>query len=208
MEFTPENREDIAKYFKGTYLKFKPDENNKFDANTLFFIDHVDTFVVTGKVEDGREFKLFLSDEHPYEVDYILPHKSFFQYDRHAILLQRVPARQYHRGICQGNTSLTYLDTDKGVLGNAELSFNALKAFVTKQKFMTLKEAMASKKNSCVLNSRMMYVPKNNQIYVDFEPIARVNLGNNIQVIKPLFKHELMQFLYNNNEQGAFAING
>jgi hypothetical protein len=207
MFFTPENREDIKKYFQGTYLKFKPDDSGKFDSNTLFYIDHIDSYVVTGKVEDGREFKLFLSEEHPYEVDYVLPHKSFFQYDKHAMLLQRVPARQYHRGLCAENTSLSYLDVDKGAIGAAELSFAALKAFVMKQKFMTLKEAITSKKQSCVLNTRMMFVPKNNQIYVDFEPVARVNPGSTIQIIKPLFKHELMQYLHSNNEQGAFAIN-
>lgn len=205
MQFIPANRDDIIRYWRGSFLKFKP-EGNEFNADTLFYIDNVDRYTVTGKVEDGREFKLFLSDEHPYAVDYILPHKSFFQYDKHAVLLQRIPARQYHRGITVENTQLTFMSPE-GVVGNVELSFNSLKAFVTKQKFFTLKEALDQRsKNSCVLNSRMMVMPKNKQIYVDFEPVARVNPGHKIQMIKPLFKHELTQMLASTNEQGVFEI--
>jgi hypothetical protein len=52
----------------------------------------------------------------------------------------------------------------------------------------------------------MMYVPTNKQIYVDFEPIARVDGDKKIKLIRPLFKHELQQFLNSTNEEGAFAI--
>jgi hypothetical protein len=134
MLFIPENRDDIIKYFSKSYLKFEE------YGDTLFFIDIVDKYLIHGKVDDGREFTMYLSDEHPYTVDYILPHKSFFQYDKHAVMLSRVPARQYHRGITAQNTSLMYYAGEMG-LGKAELSFNTLKAFVTKQKFFTLKQA-------------------------------------------------------------------
>jgi hypothetical protein len=205
MLFIPENRDDISRYYRHSFLKFKE------HGDLLFYLDSVDRYTVTGKVEDGREFKLYLSEEHPYEVDYILPHKSFFQYNEHAVLLERVPARQYHRGITSENTILRYRHTS-GDVGHAELSFNSLRAFVTKQKFFSLKEAISDKsKKSYVLNSRMMYVPSIRQIYVDFEPIARVDDTTKqtptIKMIKPLFKHELLEALKSNNETLLFTIN-
>jgi hypothetical protein len=208
MLFIPENQQDIAKYFRQTFLKFKPSPGDNWTGDTLFFIDNVDKYQITGRVDDGREFKLYLSDAHPYEVEYILPHKSFFQLDDTAVLLERVPARQYFRGVTTDNTNLHYRKNDD-TIGTLELSFKNLKAFVSKQKFFTLSEAMAQRKvKSCVLNSRMMVVPENRQIYVDFTAIARVSVSpdNKIKMIRPLFRSELVRALVASNEQEKFTI--
>jgi hypothetical protein len=205
MLFIPENQNDIAKYFRQSFLKFKPSEGDEWNPDTLFFIDNVDRFIVTGKVDDGREFKIYLSNDHPYVVDYILPHKSFFQYGDHAVLLERVPARQYFRGITCENTALHYRKPD-GTIANQDLSFKTLQAYVKKQKFFTIQEALAQRKvKSCVMNSRMMIVPDTRSIYVDFTEIAKVEPDNKtIKMTAPLFLPELRRALTNEPERYIF----
>lgn len=198
MKFVPSNNQDISKYFRGTYIKFK-----EF-GDMLFNINYVDSYEVKGVTEEGREFRLFLSENHPYEVDYILPHKSFFQFEDKACMLQRIPQRQYQRGLSMSNTGMNYLgedDTPKGL----RVDFTTLKAFVSKQKFFTLSEALKSQNKSCVLSKRMMFRPVNNTIYIDFIPIAKV-VGKDIKMIRPLFKEEIKAFLLETMEANLWEI--
>lgn len=202
MLFIPENRDDISKYFRHSFLKFKE------TGDTLFYISHVDHNIVKGTLEDGREFNLYLAAEEPYEVDYVLPHKSFFQFGPDAVMLQRIPARQYHRGLTQENTSLSYRTPDGGVK-QLEVSFSTLKAFVTKQKFSTLSEACkqgSAKTNSVVLSPRMMFMCHHRHIFMDFTPIAQVfPETKKIKMLAPIFQEEVADFLKTTQESFSFT---
>lgn len=200
MQFTPANREDIAKYYKNSILKFKD------TGDTLFHLSHVDVNVVSGTVDDGRDFKLYLSDDEPYEVDYILPHKSFFQYGANAVMLERIPAKQYHRGITSENTRLCHRDSAGPGFITLPLKMDILKSFVQKQKFFSLKEAMAADVVSAVLSPRMMYMKNNRQIHIDFVPVARVNANNTITMIQPVFEEEVKELLKTTQEDTVFTI--
>lgn len=203
MQFTPSNREDINKYYRHSFLKFKE------TGDLLYYIQSVDTNAVTGTTEDGRDFKLYLAEEEPYEVNYILPHKSFFQFGAHACMLQRVPAKQYHRGITQENTSITYRDTD-GTSGKLPLGFEVLGAFTKKQKFFSLSEAVkATDIISAVLAPRMMYMKNNKQVFIDFIPVARVaGATKTITMLNPIFTEEIQDYLKTTQEDKMFTIGG
>jgi hypothetical protein len=204
--FVPSAREDIIKYFKNSYLKFKE------TGDTLFFLTHVTNDEISGQIEDGRDFKLYLDEKEPYEVDYILPHKSFFQFGEHCCMLQRIPARQYHRGITEENTSVVFRHgapapdgTEK--IKNMGLSFEILKAFVQKKKFFSLMEASKEPVVSCALSPRMMYVRANRAIFIDFVQVAKVDWKTKtIAMLAPLFKQEVMNLLVNNQEQHLFTV--
>jgi len=193
MIFTSSNYEDIARYYRNTYVKFKE------MGDKLFFIRRVDGYSVTGQDEDGQEFELFLSDEHPYEVDYILPRKSFFQYGKRAALLQRIPAKQYQRGISSGNTSVVSLNNQGGVAKH-EIGFETLRPFVTKQKYLALDEAIQNKARniSVVLSPRFAYIPAVKFLFVDTKPVASVDLKEKtITLSHPIFKNEVEQLCKN-----------
>jgi hypothetical protein len=201
MFFTPENAQDIDKYFRNSFLKFKD------TGDTLAYITSVDKNTVTGTLEDGREFKLYLAKEAPYEVDYVLPHKSFFQFQDHAVLLERVPAKQFHRGLTDENTQLSSRNAN-GDVKRIGLSWDALKAFVNKQKFFTLSEALESKNQSCVLCSRMMLTPTSKTIFVDFAPVAKVLPSQRIRMLVPVFREEIEDFLKTSQEDHLFTFVG
>ena len=161
MLFIPEAAEDITRYYKNTFVKFKE------TGDTLFYIKHVKDSVVHGVSQDGTPFELYLSNAYPYEVDYVLPRKSYFQYGSHACLLQRVPAKQYQRGISQNNVSLNALRANGGQ-ADFGLDFSILMAFVSKQVFVNLDMAVNSINTSVVLAPRFAFVPSTRKVYADF----------------------------------------
>ena len=200
MFFTPENREDINKYYRNSFLKFKE------TGDTLYYITNVDANMVSGQVENGRDFKLYLAKEEPYEVDYVLPHKSFFQYGDNAVMLQRIPAKQYHRGLTPDNTMVSFRGVG-GAVSNLPIDFIILGAFVKKQKFFSLGEAMKKDLTSCVLSPRMMYVKQTKNIYIDFTPVATVEVKTKkITMLAPIFEEEIRDFLKATQEEALFTI--
>jgi hypothetical protein len=204
MIFSPANAEDILRYYKGTYVKFKE------MGDDLFYITSVDGQRVTGKAEkDPEGFTIWLDEATPYEADYILPHKSFFQYGQHAVQLQRIPAKQYYRGLCASNCGFYYAaNTTTMGIKSLDIGFPILAAFVKKQEFKTLKAAVAMQDlHSVVLNSRMMYHRMTKQICIDFTPIARVNMQKlAIYLMKPIFKDELMEMLRHGGDDKVFQV--
>ena len=187
MIFTSTNYEDISRYYRNTYVKFKE------TGERLFFIRNVDAQSVRGTDEDGTEFELFLSDDHPYEVDYVLPRKSFYQMGKRAMLLARIPAKQYQRGISNGNTSLISLAKSGGI-SKHEISFDTLKPFVTKQTYLNMEEAVRNmgRNISAALSPRFAYVPDIGMIFVDHRAVAEVNKKEQkVKMILPIFRNEI-----------------
>ncbi|MDE3022293.1 MAG: hypothetical protein KGI54_10570 [Pseudomonadota bacterium] len=169
MIFTPEFHEDIRRYYKGTFVKFKE------TGDTLFWIQDCSAKCVYGCTSDDTQFELYLSEDFPYEVDYVLPRKAYFQFEKRAHLLQRKPAKQYQRGVSPENTRILNLDTS-GLFKPAGVNFKVLGAFVEKQAYPSFNTALANKdKNvSTALTSRMAYANKVNTIYIDEFPVAQV----------------------------------
>lgn len=169
MQLIPENWQDIKRYYLGTYVKFKE------HGDELFHISHVSPEAVKGTYQQGKEeFILSLDSSVPYNLEFKLPHKAVFQYRDRALMLFRVPARQYYRGISPENTKIINAMTGEPL----ELTWATLSAFVNKQAYYSLKEAMelSTKKRmqSMALNNRMCYVPEHRRILLDNKVIAFV----------------------------------
>lgn len=170
MLFCPANYEDIHRYYRHTYVKF-PERGDE-----LFYIRHVDKYMLTGSHESGEEFVLHYSEELPFNVEFVIPKKSFFQHKNRAYLLQRIPAKQYHRGICGNNTLIQSLNRHGG-LATHEVSFDLLKAYVAKPSFPTFDKAITSKGKliSVAMSPRFAYVPECKGIFADHVCVAFVD---------------------------------
>ena len=193
MIFVPSAHKDIARYYSGTYVKFRE------HGDKLFYIHRVYSDRVEGIMADRdeqgdrREFVVHLYEEHPYEVDYILPNKAAFQYKKQAHLLQRIPAQQYQRGLCDKNTCILAVGRSGATRGQ-ELNFELLQAFVQKQAYPSLNEAVANKmkNDSTALSSRMVYIPSTRTIYVDNLSVATISVGTKeITLLHPVFRDEV-----------------
>lgn len=200
MQFKSSNFEDIRKYYQGTYIKLKE------YGDTLFRIDSVSSNCVSGMVEDGREFLLYMNDDHPYEIDYVLPHKSFFQYGKDACLLYRIPARQYMRGLSPQNTDVAKFSPDGVLKTGGELDFEVLKAFVSKQPFFSLSTATGKANpnglRSFVLTSRMAYHRASKGIYIDFTRVADVDAASKTVTMRQnIFTKEVADFIQKTGDE-------
>jgi hypothetical protein len=187
MLFNSYTWEDINRYYRQTYIKFKE------TGDTLFYIRDVRPERVSGTDEDGTEFALHLNYDDPYEVDYILPNKSYFQYAKRACMLQRIPAKQYRRGICSDNVRITGLSKTGGIAA-IDVNFESLKAFVSKQAFPSLRTVLLQKQKplSVALSPRFAYVPEGGFLFCDQTCVAKVEKrAKTIQILQPIFKPEI-----------------
>ena len=182
MFFTSSNWQDIDKYYSGTYVKFKE------HGDRLFYIKNVDPNSITGIDEDEQVFELYLHDSHPYEIDYILPSRAIFQYGKKVVMLQRNPARQYKRGLCSNNVRVIDLYTGDTM----PIGFNVLKAFVNKQKYYSIDDAVKKKYklNSYALSPRFSYHAGQCTFKVDTKTVGVYEHTSKKIGMKPLFMDE------------------
>lgn len=195
MLFNSHNYEDISRYYRNTYVKFKE------TGDTLFYIRDVRPDMVRGTDEEGTEFELYLNEDNPYEVDYVLPNKSYFQYAKRACMLQRIPAKQYRRGICNENVRISSL-TKTGGVGNIEVGFESLKAFVSKQAFPSISTVLLQKSKpiSVALSPRFAFVPDIGYIFCDQTAVALVDRkAKTVKPLKDVFLPELTQLVEGSN---------
>jgi len=163
MLFVPSVWEDIHKYYRGTYVKFK-----NF-GDTLFYIANVTSTQITGTDQDNNPFVLDLNEEAPFEMDYVLPHRAVFQYGDNAVVLHRRPERQYRRGLCTNNVQVLRV----GSTSRMELTFDLLKAYVAKQQYYRLTDISNTTKASLALGQRLSVLVGTGDILLDNTIIGR-----------------------------------
>ncbi len=191
MIFNQSNRDDISRYYRQTYVKF-PETGEK-----LHFIREIARHAVLGSDEDGNDFELFLSDEFPYEVDYVLPKKGYFQHGKSAHLLFRVPAKQYQRGLSEGNTKVHRINR-AGEISEQPLNFDLLKAYVQKQAYPSFETAMANKEGmfSVALSQRFALAASARVIFLDGQMCATVRPKDKVvECHFPILRPELEEIV-------------
>lgn len=192
MDFVHSNWRDIQKYYENTYVKF-----SEF-GDKLFYINYVGPDKVAGVDDENTAFELFLSDSAPYTVNYLLPHKAVFQWKDSVYLLQRIPARQYRRGLCSDNTMITNVTTGTRL----DIGFNSLKAFVGKPSYSSFSNAFntKAKTKAVALSSRMSYL-RSGYILIDSHKIAQFDYNTKkILMLHKIFLPEIMQHMVDHNE--------
>lgn len=166
MIFSPSNANDVKKYFEGTFVKFKE------LGEQILYIDRVTSENVL--CHDGKDnvFELVLDQEAPYEMQYSLPHRGMFEYMDSVFQLQRIPARQWKKGITGDNTRIIRMTDNKPMT----IGFELLEAFTNKPAYTHISRALLDKemqkRPAIALSCRMWYMPKKNLIYADSKPVA------------------------------------
>ena len=176
MLFSSQNCKDIERYFHGTWIKLPVDaEAGHLDPDLLIRVDRVNRDYVQGIGEDDSRYVIHLSGdpELAFNVDYILPHKSYFVHNNNACLLTRVPARQYKRGLCSENTEVYQLTSKEG-FNKLEITVDLLKSYTRKPAFSTLAEVAQGGKSSFALAPRFAIALDGN-IFCDTTRIGRFN---------------------------------
>lgn len=188
MLFQSSNCQDIEKYFRNTFVKLK-----EF-GDELFLIQQVHSNRVIGLDQTGDLFELWLSDDHPYEVDYVLPSKTVYQNGELVTLLQRIPARQYKRGLCADNTQLVDVLTGESL----PVDMDNLICFVNKPRFFTLDNIIDGQcPKSAALNGRMSYHSHDKSIRCDHKVIGSFDVATATVRHNKLFTAEIAKLVSN-----------
>ena len=189
MKFAPSTYGDIRKYFDSTYAKFAE------LGEKLLFIQRIREDAITAVDSVGDVYELVLEEDAPYEMTYTLPHRALFAHKGRAYMLQRIPARQYQRGINTSNTQIISVPDGKKM----SLTWDLLDAFTNKQDYQTLADAVFGKFAKEVvavpLSQRSMFDRRVQHIYFDRQAVATLDRDAKKVKVVSLFKEEVEEML-------------
>lgn len=180
MKFQPSNVDDIRRYYEQTYCKV-PEHGDKlfYLQNTVHSADGWEARLVDS---DGDIYSIILEEETPYEMNFALPHRALFNFKNTVCLLERIPARQYKRGINTENTRIVEVFSGK----QQALDFRRLEAFVKKVSYCSVNEALFAKRGATVvgvaLSPRISFYAPSQTFYVDLVQFAQYNREKNLIV--------------------------
>lgn len=179
----PANYQDVDKYFRNCFIKVAE------YGDTLFFIEKVTPEGIFGQDEHGEpvcvEFDGKELGKVGYHLDYIIPKKAFFQVKDKAVLLGRIPARMWKKGISKENTCF-YVFGER--ITTIDVGFEILKAYVQKPIYLPYTEL--KDKVSLALSPRVA-LHKNGFIFVDSTKVGRYYDSSKTIICKKLFLNDL-----------------
>lgn len=197
MQLVSSNWRDIQKYYDQCFIKIR-DFGDK-----IFFVDKVTPEFVLFKDKDGQEGIIYLHDDVPYNLDMVLPHKAMFQIGDTAHLMQRIPARQYNRGITSQNCTIKKLSLSGW--SSASVSFINLSGYTEKIAYRPADVVFKREQGSEVLSSRFAYLAHTGAIYCDTKMVGSVDVLNRKVICRPLIQAELSAILGPNSEYKLIA---
>lgn len=194
MIFTSDNIDDIRRYYRNTYVKFRDlGETICYIGDIqLKVIEGESVYCVTGKTSTGDLLTIPLWPEQPFEVEYVLPKKAFFLYNNKLHQLRRIPARQYSRGICSENTSVVSYNSSGSATG-VEITAELLQAYVDKPNIKIPSATDLSKQQPILLSRRIALVGTPKIVMVDLWNVGKCR--DKTVYVKPLFYPELSSLL-------------
>jgi hypothetical protein len=201
MLFVPSTVGDIAKYYKNSYVKLK-----EF-GDEFFKITKISSNAVEFVRANGDIGEIALDEDVPYDLEFTLPHKSYYQVGKRASLLCRIPARQYHRGVTPENCTILGLSAE-GNFSAQTINFLNLFNFANKPAFPSITDGLRLKSMvSCAFSPRFA-ASANNAVWVDnvhigsWERDAKKTILN----IRPAFHLEFRRIAECNNESEFIII--
>lgn len=201
MLFVPSNANDIAKYYKGSFVKLR-EFGDEFFKITRVSPDGVEFHRANGDVGE-----IALHEDVPYDLEFTLPHKSYFQSGKRASQLCRIPARQYHRGITPENCVIFGLGAE-GTFVTQTINFVNLQNFANKPAFPTITDGVRLKGMvSCAFSPRFA-ATANKQVFVDNVPIGTWERDTKFTIlqIRPAFHLEFRRIAEANGESHLITI--
>lgn len=189
MKFCIENWEDIRKYFLNSYMKFPS------IGDEVVYVTAVGPKSMKGNQlarDDSEAWEFtFCPDGSAVEIEFILPRKSYFEYEGRCYFLYRIPARQYSRGINKENTAIVELTHDG--FGGRNIDLQLINAYASKPSFHGFKNT--GEGTNYPVTPRMA-VDATGILFIDRVRIGSVDYRNKIiSCNKELFVSEIQAVL-------------
>lgn len=125
VEYTRGTARDFRQRYEGVY-GFYPKSNGE---EVLVFVSSVNEQVM--KFKDSKGASYTANADQGVTFKFIPLNRKLFVYNKELILANRVPARQWQRGICQGNTRMQYVSR---MLSDLPIFFHTVEAYLAADK--------------------------------------------------------------------------
>lgn len=179
MKFCSSNYEDLKKYFQGSYMKFP------LIGDEVVYVQKVTPDAMSGTQLDNSETNgwtfTFGDDRQFFEVEFLLPHKSYFEFNGEPHLLTRIPNKQYKRGICNDNTNIYRLGA--GGFDNVGTSLESVNAYTHKPEF----KGFTNDTSSGYVVAPRIAVAQGGEVLIDKKVVAQIYYDDNVLLVQ----HEL-----------------
>lgn len=184
MLLDPTNWQDGDKYFTGCFIKVKE------YGDTICRVEKVSAEGIWCTDEFGNNVCIELdgsvTNKVGYDLDYILPKRTWFQMGECAVFLNRNPARQWKKGICKQNTMLFSM-MGSGKLAPEGLNFTTLHAYTHKPaNHNKLPENGNINGESLAIHPRFA-VSREGSLFLDLTEIGKVLWKDKTVLVKKLF---------------------
>ena len=181
------NHGDFSARYRGTYGFFLTEPGTKLLVNVTF----VDRREARFTDIRGGEYSAYADSGLKFE--FIPVNRGFFNTEQHSYFLNRIPARQWHRGICGNNTAILLLGHKWQTLsGSSDAFFAALQSIFVdpppdiKEVFT---QYMTDKRPSCALSKNFLL--HNGDVYFLRQQVGTIDKAAKIKLESDLVVQEV-----------------
>lgn len=190
---TSANLRDFTQRHVSTWGWFLPEDRTK---KVLVYVENVDRHV---HFMDHSNTRYFANVNGGAHFEFLPIVRGWYYTEKRVVLLQRIPARQYSRGISTGNTSVNEFSSS-GNLGKTALSFELLQDIFVNKPTRTLEDFLSQKTRCFLLNKYFCIDMVGNYIWMYDRRIGEWDYKTRtITLTEPLFKQELLDAISRNS---------
>lgn len=191
------NYQDAKKYYEGCWIKVAEcgDRIYTVDSVTRKYTD----LSSPPRGDNDEDAEIRIDMEKGYNIQYVIPKKTVFQFGESALLLQRIPARMWRKGMDQKNTEFLTLSA-KGVWKKIAMSTDVIEGFVNKPSYLSVEDATHQFKfslESAAITPRIS-LTKEGSVFIDTIFVGKLKRDGLVYKgiyhsdLAPLFPHILM----------------
>ena len=186
MLITSATYEDCKKYFQHTWVKFKE------EGDKIWYITSVDIHYIYAKSITDEEILIDIT-EGGYTIEYLIPKKTIFQHGEHAVMLSRIPARMWKKGMSKQNTQFQSLTFDGWK--SKEFDMGVIDGFVNKPCYYSVEDALneftkSEHLQSAALSPRIA-LSRKGSVYIDNVLVGRYLQEKKTLSVKKIFSPEI-----------------
>lgn len=175
--------EDANKYLGDTIVQFKEESGRE---NLFYYIKADQKYIYAKNIYTNEPILVDITKE--YNVDFNLPRKLVFNSEGYSVLITRIPAQMWKKGIHSKNTSFYVLKE----LGwhYYGFSISLIKAYIQKQEYFSLERE--TEVISCALSPRISFCK--GKIYIDMTFVGTYEQNTETLTTHPMFLEDLKPY--------------
>ena len=185
-----ENWQDCQKYYQNTWVKLAQ------CGERIYTVGEVGSkftyFSSPSRGPNDDEADVCIDMSVGFNIDYVIPKKTVFQYGEHALILERVPARMWRKGMDPKNTQFLTLN-EMSAWGKVQIGVPVIEGFVNKPGYYQLDAALNNFEGallSAALSPRVS-LSRGGSVFIDTTMVGKYARKSGTLTYKAIYKDDL-----------------